>query len=120
MRKKEKKSMNQDKKSQKQYSDHKNILQKVSKQDLQAATGGCRSCAKIVSLAHQESNKLINQYERVLAETHSVDTALPLSNKAAQFRELARTAQTHASIARPPCQHCQDHGKELQRIANTR
>jgi hypothetical protein len=78
-------------------------IEDISEADLQAVTGGCRTCLGVASIASEEAGKAIRNAERSLG-TEAANRELA---RAGKLQRVVSSARKRADV--PPmegCQHC--------------
>jgi hypothetical protein len=88
-------------------------IEDISEADLQAVTGGCRTCLGVASIASEQAGKAIGNAERSLG-TEAANRELA---RAGKLQRTVSAARKRADV--PPiegCQHCK-HSIVLMRRA---
>jgi len=89
-------------------------IEDISEADLQAVTGGCRTCLGVASIASEEAGKAIRNAERNL-NTEFVNREIA---RAGKLQRVVSAAWKRADV--PPiegCQHCKHSIALMQRAA---
>jgi hypothetical protein len=88
-------------------------IEDISEADLQAVTGGCRTCLGVASIASEQAGKALHNASRSLG-TEGASRELA---KAEKLQNLVSKAQRRAHV--PPiegCQHCKHSLGLMQRV----